>query len=865
MLKNSRKADGAARLFLLLALIAACGLYSCMPPESPGEQRARRAEASRGDIVIGVVESSPLSDNFKKGAALAIRELNEKGGVLGRPLSAIHRDDRGDVGRGLEIAREFAKNPDMVAVVGRRGGNMAIAASVTYEENGMVFIAAGATNPVLTREEADYTFRNIPSDKEIARETAMFAWRSGCWRIAIVYDSESSGKRVSEIFRDQADNLGMTIVAEKTYARWENDLKTLVADLMKGDDFDAIFLSGELPSAAYLIKQMREMGVTQPILGGHHLDSPVLAEITGQSDRWTIVPTVFHPGSPAPPTRTFVKNFTRAFKTPPGTWAAQGYDAIRILARAMENGGSTTPGKISAELRFLTGWEGVTGSYSFTSDGNIAGKAIYFKIRNAGGAAFLGQGEGELESHPGEGRDAVLKLPISGKLETIDPGLLEDMLSIEISEQLFLGLTDFDPYMYGVAPELATDWIRSKDGAVYTFHLRKDAKWTNGTEVTADDVVFAIQRNIKPETKSPYAKALFILKNAERFYNGEIDDVTRVGVRAMDRHTVRFTLEHPAAFFPAMAGLNAFRPLPRAIVDAWGDRWTEPENIQTNGSYKLAGWKRGEVMILKKNPDYYNAENVSIPEVHYYVIEKSADGLAKYKKRELDVMGGHYLPLLPADIKTIMSDPNLLEEYHQAPQFCTYAFAFNTRRWPMDSPLVRKAISAAIDRRLIIQVTTGADLEIASTFTRPPVFGAVDPGEGVGIKFNPVQAKRWLAEAGFPDGQGFPEITLVYNENELHKRVARAVQLLVNHHLNIKIKLHDLEWKKFVAATKSNFTGAMIRYPWCADYPDANNWLNDRFNMESPNNPTGWYNREFIDLMDLARRNSHPQERKRMY
>jgi len=477
-----------------------------------------------------------------------------------------------------------------------------------------------------------------------------------------------------------------------------------------------------------------------------------------------------------------------------------------------------------------------------------------------------------------------LRIPFNGVVTTIDPGLTNDLAHIEVTEQLFLGLTDFDPDTYDVVPELATDWEASEDASVYTFHLRKDVKWTNGEPVTAHDVVWAIGRNLLPETKSVYAFTLYILKNAEAINQGKLkvssvgqilDEYgnpdtqisSQLGVKAIDDYTVEFTLEHAAGYFPALTSLWTYRPLPRKVVEQYGENWTEPEYIQTNGSYMLTEWNKGSFLYLKKNPDYYEADKVNIPEVRYYIVPEPSLGLAMYEKGELDILGGQVYLRLPQDqIPRIKSDPTLRQDMRISPQFCTELYGFNTQLPPMNKPLVRKAISAAIDKQILIDVVIKGNHSLATTFTRPPIFGSVDPKEEVGIQFNPKQAQAWLAEAGYPDGQGFPKVVLLHHESEIHHEIAKGIKTILKHYLKIDIEILELDYDSYLDKLfDKTQTPHIFRIGWCADYPDANNWLHEVFHPEKGINWIGWNNREFAELVDKAQQVSDPQERKQLY
>jgi len=469
--------------------------------------------------------------------------------------------------------------------------------------------------------------------------------------------------------------------------------------------------------------------------------------------------------------------------------------------------------------------------------------------------------EEESFTHP-----PYLRLPYAGIISTLDPGLTLDTGSIELVEQLFLGLTDFDHKTYEVLPELAESWTVSEDGTVYVFKLRKDVKWTNGEPVTAHDAVWAIQRNIQPKTESPYAYTLYILKNAESIHSGKLSDVSQLGVKAIDDYTLEFTLKNPAAYFPAMTSLWTYRPLPHKIIEKHGDEWTEPKYIQTNGSYQIEEWKRGYRLVLKKNPNYYEAEVVSIPEVHYYIVPENSLGLTMYENNELDIMGGEAFLRIPlTEIPRIQSDPTLRKQIRVEPQFCTQYYGFNTKKPPMDNVLVRKAISAAIDRQLLVDVITKGYQTPAQTFTRPPIFGSVDVNENIGISFNPKQARQWLAEAGYGNGHNFPKVTLLYNTSEFHGEIAEAIQTMLKHYLNIDIVLQDLDFDNYMIAREQPNTPHIYRAGWCTDYPDANNWLHEVFHSQESPNRVGWNNAEFDLLVERAQSISDPEERKKLY
>ncbi|MDM8523244.1 ABC transporter substrate-binding protein [Desulfococcaceae bacterium HSG8] len=868
-----------------ITLIAMLFFLSCgSDPLTERAQRSRDADADQDDIVIGIVSTSAAPDLFLEGVNLAIKELNQEKSVLGRTFSPIYYDDEGSPEKGLAISEQLARNPDLVAVVGHINSDSAIRASITYEKNGIVFISPGATEPALTRYGGKFTFRNIPSDEETGREMAELASYREFKKIVILYDRGSSeGRRLAGIFEDEAAQRGIRIVVAKSYFSWQEDILVLLSDIAKKYEFDAIFLGGVIPSGANIIKQLRDMGVTVPILGSGLFDSSELSIIAGKAADGTIVPTVFDPRRSSSRAEVYVRNFKSEFGVLPDTGAAQGYDAIQVLASAMRKSGSTIPISVSTVLRSLEGWRGVTGKYSFTADGDIMGKAIFFKEMHAGNFEFI-QGPLKKEEDMFDLiRSTTLRIPVSGTIPAIDPGLAKAPASVEVAEQLFLGLTDMDPETYQAVPELAEKWTVSEDGRNWRFELRKDAIWTDGSPVTAHDVTWAVHRNLRSGTKSPCADMLYILKNAETIHktvkpengtkgtsqseiqipdkNTEKTEDMRPGVRAVDDFTVEFTLEYPASFFPVIAGFPVYRPLPKEAMEKYGDEWTEPGNIRTNGAYGLALWEKNGLMILRKNPKYYDAKNVSVQEIRYYMIQKSSVGLAMYESDALDIMGGSYLPIPITDLHRIRTESALSSQYSYQPKLCTYAYAFDTVREPVDNLLVRKAISAAIDRETLIRMVTRGSQEPALTFVPPPAFGAVTPMEKTGIRFNPPQAREWLALAGYPDGNGFPEITLTYENTGIHPKIARAVQTFLKYYLNITIKLDEKEEKDYAKALAQSRTICMFRYSGSGDYPDADNWLYERFHPYFSPNRTKWKNVSFANLTDLARAGTDLEER----
>jgi ABC-type oligopeptide transport system substrate-binding subunit len=459
----------------------------------------------------------------------------------------------------------------------------------------------------------------------------------------------------------------------------------------------------------------------------------------------------------------------------------------------------------------------------------------------------------------------VIRIPLQAPVSTVVPSLAFSPGEGELVDKLFLSLTDFNPKTYEVVPELATQWQPSKDGTVYTFQLRQDVKWTDGEPVTAHDIVWAIQRNLAPETKSPFVNSLFVLKNAEAIHKGKF---LPLGVRAIDDYTVEFTLKHTVGYFPALVSGQTYSPLPRQLIEKEGKKWTEPAYIQTNGPYHLTNWDKGNKLILQKNPHYYEANKVKIPVIHYLIIQDSELGLAMYEKNKLDIIGGPYLPLPRTKISYIKANTQLRREVHHGRKFCTRFYGFNTQKPPMDNPLVRKAIAAAIDRQTLDDFFSSGINTPATTFIPPPIFGSVDPDEQVGIQFKPEQAKIWLKEAGYPDGKGFPkDVVLMNHVSKDLSDMAKAIKIMLKRYLNIEIKVSDggLDFNNYHKKITQPTTPHIFLAGFCTGYPDANDLLYGVFHPTQGLNRIGWNNSEFADVVEKAQRSSNQAERKQLY
>jgi oligopeptide transport system substrate-binding protein len=464
------------------------------------------------------------------------------------------------------------------------------------------------------------------------------------------------------------------------------------------------------------------------------------------------------------------------------------------------------------------------------------------------------------------GQAKTLYWNLGAEPPSLDPNIATDTTSHQVLKAMFISLCQFDDATMNVLPDFATSWEFDAATVTWTFHLRNDVYWTDRTgglvriPVVAGDVEFGIKRLLAPETASEYAYVLYLIKGAEA-YNTGVGSADDVGVTALDDYTVAITLNFPAGYFPTMAALWLCAPLPRQAIETYGDKWTEPENILVNGPYVLGEWVHDASLVLNKNPGYYDAANVKIDEVRCTIVVEASTVMAMYESGVLDVDDNPPLE----DMDRIKSDPVLSLELAQAPRLCTYRFGLNSAKPPLDNLLVRKALASSVDRQSLIDYVLKGNQKPAQTWTPPGIFGYVDGVSlGIGYPYDPEAAKQYLADAGYPGGVGFPEVTLMVNTSQAHQKIAQFIGQGWMDTLGIKINITNQEWGVYLA-TCSNDAPQVFRMGWCADYPDGNNWMNDVFHSGSGNNYEDYSSPVFDDLVERAAVSTDPAERLDLY
>lgn len=376
-------------VWLLIALLSGCDFY-----EQSRQKRDARAQANTGAIEIAVVWPQQLEAGlFMEGVQLAAAEINTTGVYANRPIT-LHIFDETSAEQGKRVAKQIAANPNIVAAIGHYGSNRSLPAAVTYEYNGILYMSPVATSPSLTRFGFNYLFRNIPTDAEISAAVLAYCQQQNWKNAAIVYVRSDYGLNFTEIIQEKAYQHDIAIATLKSYAENQDDFRAMIVE-MRRHHYDFVFIADIVPRAAHFIRQYRAMGGTEPFISGEGLDSNLLWSIAGKAANSTIVATTFDATDNHPKVQGFVERFRARYPDKqPDYLAAQGYDALMVIANSMRQSQSSAPIQVASALRFSPPWEGVLGAYAMQLDGSIAGKNIVFK-KMVDGAFHLQQGSEE--------------------------------------------------------------------------------------------------------------------------------------------------------------------------------------------------------------------------------------------------------------------------------------------------------------------------------------------------------------------------------------------------------------------------------------------------------------------------------------
>jgi oligopeptide transport system substrate-binding protein len=394
-----------------------------------------------------------------------------------------------------------------------------------------------------------------------------------------------------------------------------------------------------------------------------------------------------------------------------------------------------------------------------------------------------------------------------------------------------------------VVPAAAESWDVSADGQMYTFHLRRDALWSNGEPVVAQDFVDSYRRLLTPTTAAPKASLFFQVKNARAFATGTLADFNEVGFRALDPHTLTITLEHPSPSFPLYVASGPWIPVNPRVVDRLGRTWTSPQNFVGNGPFLLTEWRSHQRIVARKNPRYHSIGAVKLDELQFIAFDNGDTEERAYRAGQIDVTMA--VPVSKLD-QYARERP---AELHRAPLAETRYLSFNTTHTPLNDPRVRRALSLAINRASIVRNILRGGQEATSRFVPPHLFGS-PPAAEIGAPADNAAnetARRLLSEAGFPNGKGFPKLEL---STWPATPIVEAVQAMWQKELGVTVSVVTREAKVHLAALRDGQydIGYMTTI---IDVPDAANLLAD-FASDAPGNYPHWSDVRFSDTLRKA-------------
>ena len=454
-------------------------------------------------------------------------------------------------------------------------------------------------------------------------------------------------------------------------------------------------------------------------------------------------------------------------------------------------------------------------------------------------------------------KNKILLLTVGSEPRTLDPQEAQGVTEHHIIMAMIEGLVapSIDDQSKAV-PGMADRWQHNDDYSVWTFHIGDDRKWSNGDPVTARDFVFSYRRMLTPSFGAQYADNLFILKGAEDYYHGKIADFDQVEVKALDAHTLRIELVGPTPYLLSLVQHDSWLPVnPKAIlnfgnIDTRDSKWTRPENYIANGPFRMKSWRPNDVIEVVRNPLYWDEANVKLNGINFYSIENINTQERAFQAGQL-----HKTDQIPLD-KVPYYRRTRPELMRIDPYEGVYFYRMNIARKPLDNLKVRLALNLAVDREAIVKNILRQDQKPATGYT-PPGMGDYQTLDK--MRYDPERARQLLAEAGYPNGKGFPKFTVHFNTSESHRAIAEAIQQMWKEELNIDVRLENQEWKVYLD-TQNNLNYDLSRSAWIGDFMDPVTFLS-MWTTGNGNNNTNWGNPKFDAFIEQAARTGDPKAR----
>jgi oligopeptide transport system substrate-binding protein len=443
-----------------------------------------------------------------------------------------------------------------------------------------------------------------------------------------------------------------------------------------------------------------------------------------------------------------------------------------------------------------------------------------------------------------------------GEPDSLDPARAGTVHAFHVITALYEGLLALDA-RGEIIPGVAAAWEVSDDGLTYTFRLRDNARWSDGTPVEADHFVAGMRRTLSPDTGSGFASLLYPIDNAEAVADGALP-ASALGIEARDGHTLVIRLHAPAPYLPTLLTMPMAMPF---LDDGAGERgrYSDPARFVGNGAFLLAEWEPGSHIRLRRNPAFREAERVAVDEVRYYPITEPVTELNMYRAGELDITftvpGSHVRQLRESRAS----------ELRIAPFLALYYLAFDVSEAPFDKASVRQALSMAIDREALVRVTGRGE---------QPAYGLVPDGVN---RYEPARAgwrsslpdeqlakaRELYAQAGYSAADPL-EVTLLYDASDIHETIALAVSEMWRTRLGVQVHLDKREWKYFLATRSDRADWQVMRFAWTADFDHPAAFI-DLFRSASPQNLPGYASEEYDRLVARAEATVDPDEQMRLY
>jgi len=465
------------------------------------------------------------------------------------------------------------------------------------------------------------------------------------------------------------------------------------------------------------------------------------------------------------------------------------------------------------------------------------------------------RGTGEPARTAAPAAPVVLRINNQSEPQSVDPHLISGVPEHRIYLTLFEGLMIPDPNGNPV-PGAAESYTVSADNLTWTFKMRKGNVWSDGVPITAQTVVKSWLRNLNPATGSKYASIVTDIIKGAKEYNSGKGKPEDVAIKALDDNTFQFVTTGPAPYVLSMLVHYGFAIVPIHAIEKYGAKWIEPANWVSNGAFILKERKPNDRLVVEKNPKYWDAKNVKLDQIIFFPSDNQATNYAMFINGETDWNAGSPPP-------DKMEEAKKRADYVRAPQASSYYYEFNCQKPPFNDVRVRKAFSLALGRQDIVDKVTKSG-EVPSGALTPPMSGYTPPA---GIGEDVAKAKSLLAEAGYPDGKGFPKATLLYNTSARHKAVAEYAQQRWEQTLGVKIELANQEFATYLETRKDGKMGGhnLARAGWAADYQDPFNFLFMFLSNNVDFNDTRWSNAKYDDLVRQANSMTAGPERMKLF